>query len=94
MKKLLVFALIVLGCILTSDAQFSGGRQGGAGMSMGRFYGKILDSKSNKGIDAASVQLIQSKFDTVSRKRKDTIISGMLTKANGDFSYGHGIHVC
>jgi outer membrane receptor protein involved in Fe transport len=86
MKKLLVFALIVLGCILTSDAQFSGGRQGGAGMSMGRFYGKILDSKSNKGIDAASVQLIQSKFDTVSRKRKDTIISGMLTKANGDFS--------
>jgi hypothetical protein len=37
-------------------------------MNMGRFYGKIVDSKTNKPVDAASGQLVQSKFDTVTKK--------------------------
>ena len=52
----------------------------------GRFYGKVIESLTGKGVDAASVQLIQSKFDTVSKKRTDAIINGMLTRANGEFS--------
>ena len=59
---------------------------GGAAMNIGRFYGKVLDAKTNKGIEAVSVQLVLSKFDTVDKKRKDTIISGMLTKKSGEFS--------
>lgn len=55
-------------------------------MNMGRFYGRIIDNKTKKGVDAASVQLIQNRFDTVSKKRKDVVVSGQLTKANGDFS--------
>ena len=65
-----------------------GGRAnaGGAAMNIGHFYGKIVDGSSNKGIEAASIQLIQSKFDTLTRKRKDTVIAGMLTDKRGEFS--------
>ena len=61
----------------------------GAGMAQqmtGGFYGKILDSITNKPIEAASVQLIQSKYDSVDKKRKDVVINGMLTKNNGQFN--------
>lgn len=88
--------LLFLCCTLlsTTFAQFpTGGAPGGAGgrgrgqaANIGRFYGRVVDTKTNKGIDAASIQLIQNRFDTVSKKRKDTIIAGMLTKGNGDFS--------
>ena len=57
----------------------------GAGMQSGRFYGKIVNEKTNKGIDAASVQLMASKFDPATKQRKDTLINGMLTQPNGDF---------
>ena len=85
MRKLL--GLIVL--LVTSLSTFSQGRPGragGQGMNNGRFYGRIVDGKTDKGIDAASVQLIGSKFDSLSKTRRDTIISGMLTRKSGDFS--------
>ena len=81
---LLFFALLTVNV----QAQFpSGGRpSGGQNTNMGRFYGRIVDAKSNKGIEAASVQLIQNKMDTATKKRKDVVVSGQLTKGNGDFS--------
>jgi outer membrane receptor protein involved in Fe transport len=90
MKHFLLSAfgfLIIFNCF----SQYPGGgapagRTGGQQMNIGHFYGRIIDSKTNKGIEAASVQLIQSKFDTVTKARRDTIISGMLTTKNGDFS--------
>ena len=63
-----------------------GGRPGGGQQMNGRFYGKLIEIQSGKPIDAASVQLIQNKFDTVTKKRKDAVINGMLTKSNGEFS--------
>jgi len=66
-----------------------GGRPAGGGgqnMNMGHFYGKIVDSKTNKGIEAVSIQLIQNKFDTVTKQRKDVVIDGMLTTKSGNFS--------
>ena len=78
---------------LTYFASFSqnpmnmGGNRGAAGQQMtGRMYGKIVDSITGKSIDAASIQLIQNKYDSVAKKRKDIIIGGMLTSSNGDFS--------
>src|SRR6476661_7971027 len=71
---------------LTTFSQGRPARGGGQGMNNGRFYGRIIDGKTDKGIDAASVQLISSRFDSVSRTRKDTIIAGMLTHKSGDFS--------
>src|SRR5258706_1858078 len=78
------FVLFLIANIAISQP-FGGNRGGGPQMS-GRFYGKIVDSITDKPIDAASVQLIQNKFDSVSKKRKDVVINGMLTAPNGDFS--------
>lgn len=55
-------------------------------MPTGRFYGKVIEAKSGKPIEYASVQLLQNKMDTVTKKRKETVVAGMLTKANGEFS--------
>ncbi len=64
---------------------------GGAGrgmqnMNMGHFYGKIIDANTNKPLDAASIQLIQNKLDSATKKRKDVVVSGMLTNKKGEFS--------
>lgn len=70
-------------------AQFpggAGGRMGAQNMNLGHFYGKIVETTSGKPVEAASVQLIQNKFDSVSKKRKDVIVSGMLTTKKGEFS--------
>lgn len=61
-------------------------RGGGQGMNIGRFYGKVVDGQTNKPVDAASVQLVQSRFDSATKKRVDKIVSGQLTTSNGNFS--------
>src|SRR5260221_4246359 len=65
-----------------------GGRRGlgGQAPAIGHFYGKVVDAKTGKGMDGVSIQLLQSKFDTVSHSRKDSVISGMITRRNGEFS--------
>ncbi|HWB94042.1 MAG TPA: outer membrane beta-barrel family protein [Puia sp.] len=63
-----------------------GGRRGGQVPAIGHFYGKVVDAKTNKGMDGASVQLIQSKYDPKTHAPKDTIINGMITGRRGDFS--------
>jgi outer membrane receptor protein involved in Fe transport len=90
MKKSAILATLSLYCLIAS-AQLPGGgnRPGAIGngrqMPTGTLYGKLIDSKTGKPIEFASVQLIQNKFDTVTKKRKDVIVSGMITKANGEF---------
>lgn len=64
----------------------AGARGGGQQMNIGRFYGKVIDEESKKPVEAASVQLMLSKMDPATKKRKDTLISGMLTARNGEFS--------
>ncbi len=82
-------SIAMLFTCLTIAAQMPGGNRGqmgGQNMNVGHFYGKIIDSTSNKPIEAASVQLIQNKFDSASKKRKDVVVSGMLTTKKGEFS--------
>lgn len=86
MRHLLVAFVLVLTVSSAFSQPFGGGNRGGGPQMTGRFYGKIIDSITDKPIDAASVQLIQNKYDSVSKKRKDVVINGMLTAANGDFS--------
>src|SRR5688572_31320362 len=86
-KLVLALLLNLTGLCLFAQNQMQ--RPGGAGNGQqmtGRMYGKVVEAQSGKGIDAASVQLVQSRLDTVTKKRKDVIIAGMLTKANGEFS--------
>lgn len=86
--KNLFFSITLLFFSVSSFAQYPGaaGRMAGQNMNVGHFYGKIIDSATNKPLEAASVQLLQNKFDSVSKKRKDVIVSGMLTTKKGEFS--------
>ena len=88
--KFLLICLLTLS-VATTKAQMpgSGGNRsqmGGQNMNMGHFYGKVLDSASNKPLEAVSVLLIQNKFDTATKKRKDVVVGGMLTTKKGEFS--------
>ncbi len=87
-KSLLSFLFLLTSLYSFSQIPSGGNRpaMNPQNMNMGRFYGRIVDSKTNKAIEASSVQLIQNKFDTATKKKKDVIISGQLTKSNGDFS--------
>ncbi len=81
------FSLILLVQVASSQPGMGGaGRTGGQQMN-GRLYGRIVDSVSGKPVELASVQLIQNKFDSASKKRKDMVIAVMLSKPNGDFSF-------
>ena len=90
MKVFKVF--LVAGLIFSFSvafAQMPGGNRsqmGGQNMNMGHFYGKVLETTTGKPLSAASIQLIQNKFDSVSKKRKDVIVGGMLTTKKGEFS--------
>ena len=85
-KNLVLFIMLFISGF--TFAQMPGGRaaMGGQSMNIGHFYGKIVDAASGKPLESISVQLIQSKLDSVTKKRKDVIIAGMLTERKGDFS--------
>src|ERR1043166_3397759 len=86
MKRIAAFVFGIT-CALTSMAQFPGA--GGAGKSVpniGHVYGKIVDSLG-KPIADATVIILQNKFDSVAKKRKDVLLKGLSTKPNGEFSF-------
>jgi len=88
--KFLLVCVFALSISIT-NAQMPGGganrgQMGGQSMNLGHFYGKIIDSANNKPLEAVSVQLIQTKFDTATKKRKDVVVGGMLTTKKGEFS--------
>lgn len=52
---------------------------------VGRVYGKVVDSKTNKGLEAASVQVfLAAENRSIS---KDSLVGGMLSRPNGDFNF-------
>jgi len=92
MRKIWLLSL-VLTTSLIGYAQIPGvggarGRGPGGGQipSIGHFYGKVVDAKTGKGMDGASIQLIQSKDNPSTHAPKDTILSGEITGKRGDFS--------
>lgn len=51
----------------------------------GHFFGKIVDAKTNKGLNAATVLLIDSRKDSTGKTR-DVPVATVLTESNGDFN--------
>jgi len=49
--------------------------------------GKIVDAATNKGIEAASVQVLIPIRDAETGERKDSVMAGTFTRPNGDFSF-------
>ena len=56
-------------------------------ININRLYGKVVDQKTAKGLDAITVQLYAYKKDTTTGTAKDSLVGSMFTKANGDFSF-------
>lgn len=89
-----VTRILIMICFIslsvTIKAQMPGGanrtQMGGQNMNLGHFYGKVIDSASNRPVEAASVQLVQNKLDSTTKKRKDVVVAGMLTNKKGEFS--------
>ncbi|MCZ2299786.1 MAG: TonB-dependent receptor [Chitinophagales bacterium] len=85
----LVFILALLQ--FNSIAQYtpgSGGRQGGQmGGNIGHFYGKFVDSKTNKPIDAVAVQLVANVLDSATKQMSEVVVKMMIAPANGNFSF-------
>lgn len=53
--------------------------------AIGHVYGKLIDPEG-KAISNASVYVMQSKYDSVSRKMRAILLKGTVTTANGEFS--------
>ncbi len=54
-----------------------------------RIYGKVVDGKTKKGIEAASIQLFIYAKEAGTNNIKDSLGGGMLSRANGDFDIGN-----
>jgi outer membrane receptor protein involved in Fe transport len=86
MKKLLLFATVIFSS-LSLLAQMPGMGGGGRTIpSIGRLYGKVVDS-SGKVIPDATVLLLQTKFDSATKKNKEVLLKGITTQTNGDFNF-------
>ncbi len=66
--------------------QIGRGQFNSAQFNIGRFYGKVVDKETGKGLGYASVQLLGMRFDSSSRSMKEAVIAGQLTQENGEFS--------
>lgn len=85
MKKIAALVLITF-CTLAVTAQFPGGAPKGVPQNMGHVYGKVVDT-AGKPLADVTIMLLQNKFDTVTKKRKEILLKGITTKANGEFSF-------
>ncbi|TDX02240.1 outer membrane beta-barrel family protein [Dinghuibacter silviterrae] len=91
--RVFTFLLVCLLASYTLQAQVrggggnaGGGRRGGQNANVGHFYGRVVDAKTNKGVDGATVELLRNRYDSVTHTSKPVVVQGLLTKANGDFS--------
>jgi len=87
MKKIAWLMSLMTITALQLMAQFPGsGKQGQQAPSIGHIYGKITDS-TGTSVNGSSVLLLQSRFDTATKKRKEVLLNGITTKSNGEFSF-------
>ncbi|ULQ51267.1 TonB-dependent receptor [Flavihumibacter fluvii] len=95
MKRLLFILttiLISFGSFAQAGAQpgkMPAGNMPPGGMPAGvtaQVYGKIVDS-DGKPLPDVSVLLMRTTRDSTSKKSKDVLVSGLSTKANGDFNF-------
>lgn len=69
-------------------AQMPAGRPGegrSQNFNMGHLYGKVVDSKTGKGIDGASLQLLSNRLDSASGKAAPATVKATITDSKGNF---------
>ncbi|HEU0065045.1 MAG TPA: carboxypeptidase-like regulatory domain-containing protein, partial [Flavisolibacter sp.] len=83
---LTAFLLLSAGVFAQFPVAGGGGKGAQSIPNLGHVYGKLLDS-TGKPVSNASVVILQNKYDTVNKKRKDVLLKGVATKVNGEFSF-------
>ena len=84
---ILLFATLLLLCHVYAQPPGNGQwNKNGTVAKNGHFYGKIIDGKTNKGLNGATVLLIGSVKDSNGHQRDIPLATG-FTQANGDFSF-------
>lgn len=78
MKTIFFSLLLIVTFSLNAQMNGMGGMKGMKDPKMGRLYGKVLDAKTNKPVEYASVQVLWF--------NKDSLLGGTLVKENGDFA--------
>ena len=87
MKKITLIPVIVLLMVISASAQPPvGGKPGQQAPAIGHIYGKITDT-TGASLNDVTVLLLQSRFDTVTKKRKEVLLKGISTKNNVEFSF-------
>lgn len=82
MKKV----LLLIAVIFTAHAYAQYPQMPSAMKNSGHVYGKITDS-DNKPVEGASVLLLHQTMDTSTHKMKMVLVTGVITKSNGDFDF-------
>ena len=82
MKKV----LLLIAVIFTARAYAQYPQMPASIKNSGHVYGKIIDNTS-KPVEGASVLLLHQAMDTSTRKMKMVLVSGVITKSNGDFDF-------
>lgn len=83
----ILFFIVFLGSYFFVNAQINDSANVQRRVNNGRVYGKVVESKGNKGVEAASVQVFIVMNDTASGKQTDSLVGGMLSRPNGDFNF-------
>ena len=89
MKKILLLIAITITSLGVFAQMPAGMQPGGTNRGMGNVghvYGKLTDA-DGKPVTGASVMLMRKKMDSTTKKMKEVLVKGMITKSNGDFSF-------
>lgn len=84
MKKYFLFLLLLAASTINSFSQLPG--MSAQQSNIGHVYGKIIDSLG-KPVEYVSVVLLTNKLDPATKQNKDVMLKGIVTKANGEFSF-------
>jgi len=88
MKKIILLIAVIIASV-NLFAQRPNGSFSGGGMpqgNAGHIYGKLTDALG-KPVAEASVMLMLKKIDSATKKVKEVLLKGMITKNNGDFNF-------
>lgn len=80
----MIKALITL-LLTIPAAQFTVG-QPLSTTNTGSFYGKIIDAGTQKGIEGATIQLVQNRYDSLTGKKRELILATQLSNKKGEFN--------
>ena len=87
MKRLLLTYsfLISIGLYAQMPQGRTQGAARGQNFNLGHLYGKVVDSKTGKGIDGASLQLIGNRYDSATGSMIPSTLKATITNSKGEF---------